>query len=314
MAALRAHIQSAAQNPGAESVAHCHYEHGRVASCRHWEIPTNSCVPSFVDDEEIEAFQRVEQFREFDFEPMIAPQLLTEKHRRQDAPAPFGVGLKMSSPLSIGGGKTQQPQDERSRCSEEQQSFEALGALHSRVTQREPQSVAFEVANGLLDQHTLCVDSLDPGTGSAVMRQRSGEQPRGLVHPTILRATSSALATSVRSTAKGTHQIQPAPVPVAAQQTLDADVAHARRGLSVQRMDEAPATRFRPHVLDVMSNPPDAVSSRGFDIAKPRPAESRIGHHDGPGALGQDGLRPMQESPVDPGIVEAVHRMHYFVE
>ena len=34
----------------------------------------NSCALSLVDDEEFETLQRVEQFRESDFEPMIAPR------------------------------------------------------------------------------------------------------------------------------------------------------------------------------------------------------------------------------------------------
>lgn len=52
------------------------------------EIPTNSRVLGLVDDEELEALQRVEQLRESDFKPMIASQPPTEKHRRQNGPAP----------------------------------------------------------------------------------------------------------------------------------------------------------------------------------------------------------------------------------
>lgn len=63
----------------------------------------------------------------------------------------------MPSPLPFGGGKTQHLQNERSQCSDEQQNFEALGTLRSRVPLREPESVALEVANGLLDLHTLGV-------------------------------------------------------------------------------------------------------------------------------------------------------------
>lgn len=146
------------------------------------------------------------------------------------------------------------------------------------------------------------------------MRQRRGEQPSGLVHLSILRATGSALARSARSTTKGAHQIQPAPVPMTARQTPHADMAHTRRGLSVQRMDEAPAPRFRSQVLDAISNPPDPVPSKHLDIAKPRTPESRIGHYDGPAAFGQNGLQSMQESPVGPGIVLRAHRMHFFVD
>ena len=144
---------------------------------------------SFVDDEKFETFQRIEQFGECDVEPMIAPQLLAEKHRGEDGAAPFGVGLKMPGPLPLGSSEAEQPQKERSQCGDEQKSFEALGAFRSCVTQCEPESVALEVANGLLDLHALRVDAFDSGTGAAVMRQRSGEQPWGAVHLPIRRAT-----------------------------------------------------------------------------------------------------------------------------
>ena len=127
---------------------------------------------------------------------MIAPQLLAEKHRREDGAAAFGVGLKMPNPLPVGASKTQQPQNERSQRSEEQQSFGALGAFRSCVAQCEPEAVALEATNGLLDLHALSIDALDPAASAAVMRQRSGEQPRGWVHLSILHATSSAFARS----------------------------------------------------------------------------------------------------------------------
>ena len=184
-------------------------------------------------------------------------------------------------------------------------SFEVLGAFRACVEQREPEAVALEVADGVLVLHALSVDAFDPGTGAAVMRQRSGEEPWGCVHLSIRREASSAFARSARSTTKGTHQIQPAPVLVTARQTPHADVTHGRRGLSVQRMDEAPAPCLRSQVPDAIANPPDPVPSKRLDIAKPRSAESGIGHHDGSEALGQDGLQSMQESPVGPGIVVA---------
>ena len=91
-------------------------------------------------------------------------------------------------------------------------------------------------------------------------------------------------------------------------------MTHARGGLSVQRMGEAPAPRLRFQVFDAIANPPDPVPSKRLDIAKPRSAESGIGHHDGPATLGQNGLQSMQESPVGPGGVVAAHRMHFFVD
>ena len=67
-------------------------------------------------------------------------------------------------------------------------------------------------------------------------------------------------------------------------------------------------------VFDAIANPPNPVPPKRLDIAKPWPAESGIGHHDGPAALGQDEVQSMQESPVGPGVVVAAHRMHFFVE
>ena len=245
---------------------------------------------------------------------MIPPQLLTEKHRREDRSSPFGVGLEVSDPLPVRCGKSEQPQNQRGQRRDEQQGFEALGVLRSRVTQREPESVALEVADGLLDLHALGVDALDAGAGPAMMRQRGGEQPRRSVHLSILRATSSALARPARARAPGAHQIQPAPVPVLARQTSPPDMAHPRGGLWVQRMDVAPAPCFRSQVFDAVANPPDPVPSECFDVAKPWTAESRVGDDDRPTALGQARLQLVQEPPVSPGIVVAAHRMHFFVD
>ena len=63
-----------------------------------------------MDDKEFETYHSGEQFGEYDFEPMIAPQLLAEKRRREYRAAPFGVGLEVPDPLAVGAGRTQQPQ------------------------------------------------------------------------------------------------------------------------------------------------------------------------------------------------------------
>ena len=63
------------------------------------EIPTISRVLSILCDEELEAFQRVEQLCESDFESMVAPQFLTDEHRGENIASPFGVGLEVSDPL-----------------------------------------------------------------------------------------------------------------------------------------------------------------------------------------------------------------------
>ena len=200
-----------------------------------------------------------EQLREGDFESIVAPQLLAEEHRRKNGSAALGVGLEVSDPLSVGCGKTQQPQNQCGQRSDDQQGFGTLGALCSGVAQRESEAAVLEVANGLLDLHTLRVDALDSGAGPAMMRQRGGEQPRGLGQLSILRATSSGFARPARPTTIGAHQVQPAPVPMTARQTSPADVAHARRGLSVQRIDEAPAPRVRFQVFDTVAGTPYPV-------------------------------------------------------
>ena len=143
------------------------------------EISTNYCELSLLDDEEFEAFQRIEQLRESDFEPMVAPQFLVKELRGEDGPAPFGVGLEVPGPFPVGASKTEKPQNERSHGSDEQLRFEALGTFRSNVAQRESEAVALEVANGLLDLHASGVDTFDAGGGAAVMRQRRGKQPRG---------------------------------------------------------------------------------------------------------------------------------------
>ena len=91
----------------------------------------------------------------------------------------------------------------------------------------------------------LSEDTLDAGSGAAVMKQRSGKQPRGSVQQLMVRAMSTAFSGTARSATIGMDQIQPAPVPVLTRQTPQSDVAHPCGGLSVQRIDEAPASRFR---------------------------------------------------------------------
>ena len=113
------------------------------------------------------------------------------------------------------------------------------------------------------------------------MRQRGGEQPRGAVQLSVLRAMGSALAGSARSTVVRTHQIQPTPVAVTTRQTSPADVAHARCGLSVQRIDVTPALRLGFEVFDSITDTSDPVPPKGLHIAKPRTAEPRVGDHDG---------------------------------
>ena len=36
---------------------------------------------------------------------MVAPQLVAEKHRREDRSPSFGVGLEMADPMALGWGK-----------------------------------------------------------------------------------------------------------------------------------------------------------------------------------------------------------------
>lgn len=47
-------------------------------------------MPSLVGDEELEAFHRVEQFRELNFEAVVERQLLTESHGRRVRPESAG--------------------------------------------------------------------------------------------------------------------------------------------------------------------------------------------------------------------------------
>ena len=79
-----------------------------------------------MDDKEFETFQSVEQFSESDFEAMVTPQLLAKEDRGENLSAPFGIGLEVSSPLAVGGGKPKQPQNQRRQRGDEQQGFEAL--------------------------------------------------------------------------------------------------------------------------------------------------------------------------------------------
>lgn len=233
-------------------------------------------------------FERDEQLRESGFEATVTPQLITEEDRGEDGPAPFGVGLEVSDPLPVGGGEAHQPQNQGGQRSDEQQGLEALGALRSSVAQHESEAGVLEVANRFLDLHALGIDALDSSTRPAMMGQGGSRQPRSAVHLSILRTTHARPA---RSSAPGAHQIQPAPVPVLARQTSPADVAHPRGGLSVKRVDIAPASRFWAQVPDAVTNPPNPVPTERLDITKPRAAESRIGGHDGTTALGENGLQ-----------------------
>jgi len=87
-----------------------------------------------VHDEEFESDRRVELVRESYREAMIAPQVLTEEDCRENGKAPFGVGLEAPNLLPLGGGKMQQPQNERDPCSDDQQGFESLGAFGADIS------------------------------------------------------------------------------------------------------------------------------------------------------------------------------------
>ena len=196
------------------------------------ESPTNSCALSLLDDEDYGAFQRIDKLSESDCEPMVAQQLVTEKYRPEIGLAPFGVCLEVPGPSPVDAGQTEQPQNERSLGRDELQCLKTLGVFRSSATQRESEAVVFEIVNGLLDLRASGVDAFDADSDAAVMRQRSGKQPRGSVPLSILRGTSRTFAGSAWSTTIGTHQIQPTPVPVLTRQTPPADVAHPRRGPS----------------------------------------------------------------------------------
>ena len=115
--------------------------------------------------EEFEAFQRIEQLREPDLESMVSPQLLTEEHRGKDRSAPFGVGLEVSDPLAVGGGKSEQPQNQRGERRDEQQGFEALGAFGAYVAQCEPESLATTIRSDdsmHVDPLTDCISAFSP--------------------------------------------------------------------------------------------------------------------------------------------------------
>ena len=128
--------------------------HGRRASTdevRTWEIPTNSCVLSLLDDEELETLQSVEQFGEREFEAMTSPQFLAGENRGENVAAPLSVGLEVSSPVPLAEGESQQPQNQRGQRGNKQQCFEAFGAFGafgSSVAQSKSPSVALEFANG----------------------------------------------------------------------------------------------------------------------------------------------------------------------
>ena len=81
-----------------------------------------------MDDEEFETFQRVEQFGESDFEAMVTPQLLAKEDRGENLSAPFGIGLEVSTPLAVGGGKPKQSQNQRRQRGDEQQTAATAGA------------------------------------------------------------------------------------------------------------------------------------------------------------------------------------------
>ena len=180
--------------------------------------------------------------------------------------------------------------------------------------QRESPAVALKVANGLLNLHALSMDALDLVAGAAMMGQRGGEQSRDTMQLSILRTVDTAFARPARSPAIGAHQIQPTPVAVTARQTSPADVTHVRFGLSVQRVNEAPAPRLRVQVFDSLADAPNPVPPKGLHVTKPRTAESHVGDHSGATALGQHRVQPLQESPVGLRVVVASYRMHFFVD
>ena len=67
-------------------------------------------------------------------------------------------------------------------------------------------------------------------------------------------------------------------------------------------------------VLNSIPNTSDPIPSLGFDIAKPRTAEFRIGDYDRATTIGQDVLQPPQNLTMSSGVVVAAHRMDLFAD
>ncbi len=245
------------------------------------------------------------------------PKLLTKEDDGKHITSSFSIGLEVSRPLTGLCGQFNEPQPQRCERSNERECFEAFGARGARTTQRKAPAMVLEVAEHHFDLHAPTISSHDCCGVSTGVRQRGREQPGGSMELSIQAVVGAVALSLFRPTGASVvvaHEIETTPVSLALREAAPADVACARSGFEVEGIGIAPARRLGSKVLDLVSGASDSVPSVRFDLAKPRPAEARVGEDDGTNVPGQYFLEPAQEYPMRRRTVVSAYRMGLFVD
>ena len=84
-------------------------------------------------------------------------------------------------------------------------------------------------------------------------------------------------------------------------------------GFAIERADVAPALCFRLEVLDGVTNAPDPVPAKGFDISEPGSAKAGIGDDNRAAVRRHHRMESLKEAAMGAGVVVATYRMNFFV-
>jgi len=177
--------------------------------------------------------------------------------------------------------------------------------------------MAFEVSKGLFDFHAPFIGTHDECSGTALVRKRSGEQPGSAMQASIesiIGRVDFAFTGSARAALIGAHEVESIPIAVSRRETPQSDMANSGCGLAIERADVAPALSFRLEVFDGVTNAPDPIPAKSFDVSEPGTAKARIGD-DNRMALSRHYLmESAEELAMGAGVVVAAYGMDFFVE
>ena len=101
------------------------------------------------------------------------------------------------------------------------------------------------------------------------------------IQPTVVRMLVTSARCAALSRWVGAYQIQIEAVSVPGRQCHLAHVANSCRGLFVKAVCKTPPARAFVEILDLVSNTPDPIPTKGFNLTKPWTAEAGVCNDDG---------------------------------
>ena len=195
-----------------------------------------------------------------------------EEHDRQDCFASFGVGLEVHHPARCPRGQPNQPQQEASQRSNQQEHLPARRTLGTSMNGCEAEALPLEVAEAFLDLHLQSVQAQCLAQRTPCVRQRSGQQPRRLValaSPLCTVSTTVRLARSATFRRRPREQVERGGIgPPPGQQAIAEDPGRGTGGC-VQRRCPAPVLTFVQRATDAVPDASDVMQAERLDVTEP---------------------------------------------